>query len=72
MAAAAGTAFAIVEWRQSRPVLPVRLFADARFATVNAASVLLGFGANGAFTLLSLYSGRRVWGPCFTRRWDAV
>ncbi|WP_431930070.1 MFS transporter [Nonomuraea jabiensis] len=55
LAAASGVAFAAVEWRQDKPMLPVRLFADMRFATVTAASVLLGFGANGAFTLLSLY-----------------
>jgi MFS family permease len=55
LAVVAGAAFAVVEWRHSRPMLPARLFADACFATVNAASVLLGFGANGAFTLLSLY-----------------
>ncbi|MBB5781606.1 MFS transporter [Nonomuraea jabiensis] len=55
LAVAAGTAFVIVEWRQATPMLPVRLLADRRFASVNAASVLLGFGANGAFTLLSLY-----------------
>ncbi|MEQ4725085.1 MFS transporter [Nonomuraea sp. B19D2] len=54
-AAVSAVAFAVVEWRQAKPMLPVRLFADIRFATVNTASVLLGFGANGAFILLSLY-----------------
>lgn len=48
-------AFITVERRVPRPMLPLSLFRSAQFSVVNAASVALGFGANGAFFLLSLY-----------------
>ncbi|WP_410641596.1 MFS transporter [Amycolatopsis sp. lyj-346] len=55
LAVLAIAAFIRVERRTARPMLPIGLFRDARFAILNAASVLLGFGANGAFVLLSLF-----------------
>lgn len=55
VAAVAAAAFIAVELRQPRPMLPVRLLADRGFGSVNVASIALGFGANGAFFLLSLY-----------------
>lgn len=48
-------AFVAVELRQPKPMLPVRLFTDARFAVTNAASFVLGFGAYSVFFFLSLY-----------------
>ncbi|MGI5129894.1 DHA2 family efflux MFS transporter permease subunit [Pseudonocardia sp. CA-107938] len=48
-------AFVAVERRVQHPMLPVGLFRDARFTILTVASVVLGFGANGAFVLLSLY-----------------
>jgi EmrB/QacA subfamily drug resistance transporter len=47
--------FIAVELRGEKSMLPMRLFGDARFSTVNLASLLFGFGANGAFVLISLY-----------------
>jgi EmrB/QacA subfamily drug resistance transporter len=55
LAALAFAAFVTVEIRSARPMLPVKLFAGRGFVTVTAASAALGFGANGAFVLLSLY-----------------
>nr|WP_042178501.1 MFS transporter [Kibdelosporangium sp. MJ126-NF4]CEL13221.1 putative efflux protein [Kibdelosporangium sp. MJ126-NF4]CTQ98912.1 putative efflux protein [Kibdelosporangium sp. MJ126-NF4] len=55
LAILASAAFIWVERRVARPMLPIGLFRDARFAILNVASVLLGFGANGAFVLLSLF-----------------
>lgn len=52
---AAVIGFVMVERRVDRPMLPMDLFANAQFSTVNAASVALGFGANGAFLLINLY-----------------
>jgi EmrB/QacA subfamily drug resistance transporter len=55
-AAAAGlVAFIVVERRVERAMLPVSLFTGGRFAVVNFASFVLGFGAYGTFYLLSLY-----------------
>jgi MFS transporter, DHA2 family, methylenomycin A resistance protein len=54
-AAVAAVALVLVELRKPRPMLPVRLFADSRFAIVNAAALALGLGGNGAFFLLNLY-----------------
>lgn len=48
-------AFVLVEARARRPMLPVRMFADARFATVIGGSLVFGFATNGVFFLLSLY-----------------
>ena len=48
-------AFVAVELRQSRPMLPVRLFADRNFATMNLASAALGFGPYAIYTFLSLF-----------------
>jgi EmrB/QacA subfamily drug resistance transporter len=48
-------AFLHVERRATRPMLPVTLFRQRQFSVVNAASVALGFGANGAFFLITLY-----------------
>lgn len=55
LAVLAIAAFIRVERRVARPMLPIGLFRDVRFAILNLASVLLGFGANGAFVLLSLF-----------------
>lgn len=54
-AAIAAVAFILVELSKQRPMLPVRLFADSRFAIVNTAALALGLGGNGAFFLLNLY-----------------
>lgn len=51
-ALAAGLLLA-VERRAVRPLLPMGLFRDARFAVTNLASVALGFAANGSLFLLS-------------------
>ncbi|KAB2352698.1 DHA2 family efflux MFS transporter permease subunit [Actinomadura rudentiformis] len=53
-AVVAGALLVVLELRNPRPMLPVRLFSDARFAIANAASVALGFGANGAFFVLTV------------------
>ncbi|WP_163509390.1 DHA2 family efflux MFS transporter permease subunit [Fodinicola acaciae] len=53
-AALCGIAFVVVESRKKRPMLPISLFGNGGFSVVNIASVLLGFGANGAFVLLSV------------------
>lgn len=55
MAIVAIAAYIWVERQVARPMLPIGLFRDSRFAILNTASVLLGFGANGAFVLLSLF-----------------
>jgi EmrB/QacA subfamily drug resistance transporter len=54
-AAVAAVALILVELSKQRPMLPVRLFADRRFAIVNTAALALGLGGNGAFLLLNLY-----------------
>jgi MFS transporter, DHA2 family, methylenomycin A resistance protein len=54
-AAVAAVALILVELPKQRPMLPVRLFTDARFAIVNTAALALGLGGNGAFFLLNLY-----------------
>jgi DHA2 family methylenomycin A resistance protein-like MFS transporter len=54
-ALAAAVTLILVELRKQRPMLPVRLFADPRFAIVNTAALALGLGGNGAFFLLNLY-----------------
>ncbi|HEY8371562.1 MAG TPA: MFS transporter [Pseudonocardiaceae bacterium] len=48
-------AFLWVEHRQPHPMLPVRLFADRTFAATAGVSLLLGFGAYGAFVFLPMY-----------------
>jgi EmrB/QacA subfamily drug resistance transporter len=48
-------AFIAVEHRVARPMLPLELFRNRQFTVVNAASIALGFGANGAFFLITLY-----------------
>lgn len=53
--AAVMTAFVLVELRQSRPMLPVRMFADRNFATMNLASAALGFGPYAIYAFLSLF-----------------
>ncbi|MET9966662.1 MFS transporter [Streptomyces sp. NPDC006356] len=55
IAAAGFVAFVLVERGSERAMLPVSLFRDRRFTIVNAASLILGFGAYGTFYLLSLY-----------------
>lgn len=52
---AATVAFILVEQRVRHPMVPVSLFRNVQFSIVNAASVALGFGANGAFFLINLY-----------------
>jgi MFS transporter, DHA2 family, methylenomycin A resistance protein len=54
-AAVAAVALVLVERSKPRPMFPVRLFADSRFAIVITAALALGFGGNGAFLLLNLY-----------------
>ena len=54
-AALAAAALVRVELANPRPMLPVRLLRDPRFAIVNTAALALGLGGNGAFFLLSLY-----------------
>jgi MFS transporter, DHA2 family, methylenomycin A resistance protein len=55
VAAVAAIALIRVERSQQRPMLPVRLFADSRFAIVITAALALGLGGNGSFFLLNLY-----------------
>ncbi|MGH8882916.1 MAG: MFS transporter, partial [Stackebrandtia sp.] len=47
--------FIVVELRHSRPMLPVRLFADRHFTTMNVASAALGFGPYTIYAFLSLF-----------------
>jgi DHA2 family methylenomycin A resistance protein-like MFS transporter len=47
--------FVLSERRVARPMLPLPLFGIRQFRAVTAASVALGFGANGAFFLITLY-----------------
>jgi MFS transporter, DHA2 family, methylenomycin A resistance protein len=54
-AAFAAASLILVELPKQRPMLPVRLFSDPRFAIVNTAALALGLGGNGSFFLLSLY-----------------
>jgi MFS transporter, DHA2 family, methylenomycin A resistance protein len=49
------TAFAVVERKVARPMLPGALFTRPRFAVVTFSSFVLGFGAYGSFYLLSLF-----------------
>lgn len=53
--ALAAAALVLVELGRRRPMLPVRLLANPRFAIVNTAALALGLGGNGAFFLLTLY-----------------
>jgi MFS transporter, DHA2 family, methylenomycin A resistance protein len=53
--AVAFAAFVAAELRSSAPMLPIRLFADARFSLVNAASFVMGFSAFATFVILSLF-----------------
>src|ERR687888_398588 len=46
-AALAAVALVLVELPKQRPMLPVRLFADSRFAIVSTAALALGLGGNG-------------------------
>ncbi|MCK2238563.1 MULTISPECIES: DHA2 family efflux MFS transporter permease subunit [unclassified Crossiella] len=55
LAVLAAVLFVVVELRQPRPMVPVRLFADRAFAVANYASFALGFGPYAAFVLLALY-----------------
>jgi MFS family permease len=54
-AAVAVVALVLIELPKQRPMVPVRLFADSRFAIVNTAALALGFGGNGAVFVLNLY-----------------
>lgn len=47
--------FVVVEMRVARPVLPVDLFRDRAFASVNFASFVLGFGGYSSLFLFSLF-----------------
>ena len=47
--------FVLAELRHPRPMLPVRMFADRHFATVNLASAALGFGPYAVYTFLSVF-----------------
>ncbi|WP_131736816.1 MFS transporter [Actinomadura roseirufa] len=55
VAVAALAAFVAVELRARRPMLPIRLLRDGRFAAANGAALLLGLGAYGIFFHLSPY-----------------
>src|SRR5690606_10039457 len=55
VAVVAFAGFIVAELRQSRPMLPVRLFADPRFAVMNLASAALGFGPYTMYAFLSLF-----------------
>jgi DHA2 family methylenomycin A resistance protein-like MFS transporter len=59
-AALATVALILVELPQKRPMLPVRLFADPRFAIVNSAALALGLGGNGAFSCSTSTCSKRV------------
>ncbi|SDZ20759.1 drug resistance transporter, EmrB/QacA subfamily [Amycolatopsis xylanica] len=48
-------AFVWVESRSVRPMLPLSLFSNGRFAAITVASFVLGAGSYGSFFLLSLY-----------------
>ncbi len=52
---ALGAIFVAVESRRHDPMLPVRLFRGAAFATASATGVLLNFGFYGQFFVLTLY-----------------
>jgi EmrB/QacA subfamily drug resistance transporter len=54
-AVAALVLFVWWERRAQRPMLPVRLFGEARFTVPNVCSFVLGFGTSAVFFLLSLY-----------------
>jgi MFS transporter, DHA2 family, methylenomycin A resistance protein len=53
--AVAFAAFVRTELASSAPMLPIRLFADGRFALVNVASFVMGFSAFATFVILSLF-----------------
>lgn len=53
--AASLAGFVVVEHHITRPMVPLSLFRNPQFSVVTAASVALGFGANGAFFLVTLY-----------------
>jgi len=55
VAAAGLAAFLMVEHRAARPLLPLRLFRDAGFATTNFASFVLGFSGYSSLFFFSLY-----------------
>jgi EmrB/QacA subfamily drug resistance transporter len=55
VAAIALVLFVVVEQRVARPVLPVDLFRDGIFASVNFASFLLGFAGYSSLFLFSLF-----------------
>lgn len=55
VAAAGLAAFLVVEHRAARPLLPLRLFRDAGFATTNFASFVLGFSGYSSLFFFSLY-----------------
>lgn len=48
-------AFSLVQRRVTRPLLPLDLFADRRFALLNLASFVLGFTAYASLFFLSLF-----------------
>ncbi|RZS32435.1 EmrB/QacA subfamily drug resistance transporter [Herbihabitans rhizosphaerae] len=55
LAAVLFVAFILIELRQQRPMLPIRLFARPEFGLVNLAAFVMGFGTFGSFFLLSIY-----------------
>lgn len=54
VALAACALFVVGERRSKAPVFPVRLFADARFATANAVGFLINFGLYGVLFMIGL------------------
>ncbi|WP_319446137.1 MULTISPECIES: MFS transporter [unclassified Mycobacterium] len=55
IAVAGLTLFGIVEWRQTNPMLPLRLFSDRRFSVANLAAATLGFTAFTVQVFLPTY-----------------
>nr|WP_052478583.1 DHA2 family efflux MFS transporter permease subunit [Kibdelosporangium sp. MJ126-NF4]CEL19264.1 probable transporter [Kibdelosporangium sp. MJ126-NF4]CTQ94937.1 probable transporter [Kibdelosporangium sp. MJ126-NF4] len=48
-------AFVVVELRQDKPMLPIRLLGRREFGLINLASFTIGFGAFATFFFLSIY-----------------
>jgi EmrB/QacA subfamily drug resistance transporter len=63
-------AFVLQELRAAQPMLPMRLFADRRFSTANAAAFMLHFAMFGTFFLVVEFLARfRHEGPVMAGVW---